>query len=254
MTREFGYFMDNVLPSGYFNEEDGDLFVGSKWTFSLDKGLVCLNRQPKDGDSSNNNSDGFEDEPDAPDAPESPDAPDQIISPNSAGSVSISKTISPFNSILIKRSGSASIKIVKGKEFKVSYQANEANKDFGRLTSVNNRVLTIGDVPTDMILTIECPDLARIDLGGNARTELSGFSLPKLDVILHDFHSLTMLGQSTDLAAAAFDSSELQARKWSSDNAVIAVDNQASMDLNVKKSLKGKKRSVRMFRTNPMRL
>jgi phage shock protein PspC (stress-responsive transcriptional regulator) len=241
MTREFGYFMENVLDGGYFNEDDGDLFVGSKWTFSMDKGLICLNRQPKKEDSSGNNSDDNGDEPDAPDAPDAPATPDKIISPNSAESVSISKTISPFNSILIKRSGSARIKIVKGKEFKVSYQASEANADFGRLTSVNNRVLTIGDVPSDMILTIECPDLERIDLGGNARTELSGFSLPKFDVILHDFHSLTMQGQSTDLAAAAFDSSELQARKWSSDNAVIAVDNQASMDLNVKKSLKGKK-------------
>jgi phage shock protein PspC (stress-responsive transcriptional regulator) len=238
MTREFGYFIDNVLPSGYFNEEDGDLFVGSKWTFSMDKGLICLNRTPKDGDSSNDNSDDFGDEPDAPVAPV---APDETITPNSSGAVSISKTVGPFQSIQIKRSGSAAIKILKGKEFKVSYQANEPNADFGRLTSVANGVLTIGDVPSDMILTIETPDLVRVDLGGNARSEISGFSLAKLDVILHDFHSLTLIGQSKDLAAAAFDSSELQARKWETDNAVISVGNQASMDLNVKKSLKGKK-------------
>jgi phage shock protein PspC (stress-responsive transcriptional regulator) len=238
MTREFGYFIDNVLPSGYFNEEDGDLFVGSKWTFSMDKGLICLNRTPKDGDSSNDNSDDFGDEPDAPVAPV---APDETITPNSSGAVSISKTVGPFQSIQIKRSGSAAIKILKGKEFKVSYQANEPNADFGRLTSVANGVLTIGDVPSDMILTIETPDLVRVDLGGNARSEVSGFSLAKLDVILHDFHSLTLIGQSKDLAAAAFDSSELQARKWETDNAVISVGNQASMDLNVKKSLKGKK-------------
>ncbi|MEY4274276.1 MAG: hypothetical protein RL638_1224 [Bacteroidota bacterium] len=238
MTREFGYFIDNVLPSGYFNEEDGDLFVGSKWTFSMDKGLICLNRIPKDGDSSNDNSDDFGDEPDAPVAPP---APDETITPNSSGAVSISKTVGPFQTIQIKRSGSAAIKILKGKEFKVSYQANEPNADFGRLTSVANGVLTIGDVPSDMILTIETPVLVRVDLGGNARSEISGFSLAKLDVILHDFHSLTLIGQSKDLAAAAFDSSELQARKWETDNAVISVGNQASMDLNVKKSLKGKK-------------
>ena len=238
MTREFGYFIENVLPSGYFNEDDGDLFVGSKWTFSMDKGLICLNRTPKDGESSNDNSDDFGDEPDAPIPPI---APDETITPNSSGAVSISKTVGPFQSIQIKRSGSASIKIIKGNEFKVSYQANEPSADFGRLTTVTNGVLTIGDVPSDMTLTIETPDLARVDLGGNGRTELSGFSLKKLDVILHDFHSLTLIGQSTNLAAAAFDSSELQARKWESDNAVIAVGNQASMDLNVKKSLKGKK-------------
>ena len=238
VTREVGYFIDKVLPSGYFNEEDGDLFVGSKWTFSMDKGLICLNRTPKDGESSNDHSDDFGDEPDAPIAPV---APDETITPNSSGAVSISKTVGPFQTIQIKRSGSAAIKILKGKEFKVSYQASEPNADFGRLTSVANGVLTIGDVPTDMILTIETPDLVRVDLGGNARSEISGFSLTKLDVILHDFHSLTLIGQSKDLAAAAFDSSELQARKWEADNAVISVGNQASMDLNVKKSLKGKK-------------
>lgn len=241
MTREFGYFIENVLPSGYFNEEDGDLFVGSKWTFSMDKGLVCLNRSPKEGDSSNGNSDRFEDEPNAPDSPDAPDAPDQIISPNSSGSVSISKTVDPFKSIQVKRSGSSAIKILKGKEFKVSYQTSEPSAAFGKLAAVSNGVLTIGEVPTNMILTIETPDLARVDLGGDAHTELSGFSLTKLDVILHDFHSLTLVGQSTDLAAAVFDSSELQARKWLTNNAVIAVDNQASVDLNVKKSLKGKK-------------
>jgi hypothetical protein len=207
----------------------------------MDKGLVCLNRTPKESDSSSDKTDGFGDVPDAPDAPEAPVAPDETITPNSSSSVSISKTVSPFTAIQIKRSGSAAIKIVKGKEYKVSYQAKEANADFGRLTSVSSNVLTIGDVPSDMLLTIETPDLARLDLGGNARTDLSGFSLSKLDVILHDFHSLTIQGKSTSLAAAAFDSSELLARNWETDLASIFVDNQAKMDLNVKKSIKGKK-------------
>jgi hypothetical protein len=68
-----------------------------------------------------------------------------------------------------------------------------------------------------------------------------GFDVPALVVILRDFHSLTLSGRSNELAAAAFDSSELLARNWETNIARISVGNQAKMDLNVKKSIKGKK-------------
>jgi hypothetical protein len=234
MTREFGYFMENVLDGGYFNEDNGDLFVGSKWTFSMDKGLICLNRNPKQSDSSNDDSsdqddDSFDNAPDAPVAPASPT------------NFSLSKTVEPFGAIELKRCGSAAISIVKGNEFKVSYQSAEASADFGRLTSVSNRTLTLNDVPNGMTVRIETPTLRKVDLGGNGRTEIKGFDVPALDVILRDFHSLTLSGRSIELAAAAFDSSELLARDWQTNIARISVGNQAKMDLNVKKSLKGKK-------------
>lgn len=46
MSREFAYFMVNLLDSGYFNEELGDLFKGSRWVFTTQGKLECLNRQP----------------------------------------------------------------------------------------------------------------------------------------------------------------------------------------------------------------
>lgn len=223
MTREFGYFMENVLDGGYFDEENGDMFVGSKWTFSMDKGLICLNRSPKKSD---------EDFDRLPDAPATPVEPSNF---------SISKTVEPFNSIELKQCGSATITIVKGKEFKVSHQSAETSADFGSLTSVSNRSLILNNIPNGMSVTIESPSLSKVDLGGNGRTEIKGFDEPSLDVVLRDFHSLTLFGHSNELAAAAFDSSELLARNWETDIARISVGNQAKMDLNAKKSIKGKK-------------
>jgi phage shock protein PspC (stress-responsive transcriptional regulator) len=52
MTRDFAYYMENVLESGYFHEEGQDLFIGSLWTFSADKGLICLNRTPHSDEES----------------------------------------------------------------------------------------------------------------------------------------------------------------------------------------------------------
>lgn len=234
MTREFGYFIDNVLDSGYFNEDNGDQFIGSKWAFSMEKGLICLNRNPKQSDDSNfDSSNSDEDSFDA--APEAP------IAPAAPSNFSISKTLEPFSAIELKHSGSASINIVKGKEFKISYQSAEASADFGRLTTVSNRTLVLNDIPNGMTVTIETPSLNKVDLGGNGRTEIKGFDVPSLDVILRDFHSLTLSGHSNELAAAAFDSSELLASNWETSIARISVGNQAKMDLNVKKSIKGKK-------------
>lgn len=234
MTREFGYFIDNVLDSGYFNEDNGDQFIGSKWAFSMEKGLICLNRNPKQSDDSNfDSSNSDEDSFDA--APEAP------IAPAAPSNFSISKTLEPFAAIELKHSGSASINIVKGKEFKISYQSAEASADFGRLTTVSNRTLVLNDIPNGMTVTIETPSLNKVDLGGNGRTEIKGFDVPSLDVILRDFHSLTLSGHSNELAAAAFDSSELLASNWETSIARISVGNQAKMDLNVKKSIKGKK-------------
>lgn len=233
MTREFGYFMENVLDRGYFNEDDGDLFVGSKWTFSMDKGLICLNRSPKESD---NSKDEIQD--DSGDFNEAPTAP---TPPNAPANFSISKTVEPFNSIDLKKCGTAAITIIQGKEFKVSYQSAEASADFGGLVSVKSGALTLNDIPNGMSVTIECPSLTKVDLGGNGRTEIKGFDVPSLDVILHDFHSLTLSGHSVLLAASALDSSELIATNWKTDDARISVANQAKMELNVIKSLKGKK-------------
>jgi phage shock protein PspC (stress-responsive transcriptional regulator) len=236
MTREFGYFMENVLDGGYFNEDNGDLFVGSKWAFSMDKGLICLNRNPKQSENSNDDSSDNDNDDESFDT-----VPDAPVAPAAPSNFSLSKTVEPFGAIELKRCGSAAITIVKGKEFKVSYQSAEATADFGRLTSVNNRTLTLNDIPNTMTVTIETPSLSKVDLGGNGRTEIKGFDVPALDVILRDFHSLTLSGRSNELAASAFDSSELLARNWETNIARISVGNQAKMDLNVKKIIKGKK-------------
>jgi phage shock protein PspC (stress-responsive transcriptional regulator) len=103
MTREFGYFMENVLDGGYFNEDDGDLFVGSKWTFSKDKGLICLNREPNpSGDSSENQEEDSSD---------------------NTSNFYISKTVEPFTRIEISQSDAASIQIKQASETKISLES-----------------------------------------------------------------------------------------------------------------------------------
>jgi hypothetical protein len=88
---------------------------------------------------------------------------------------------------------------------------------------------------------IETPDLRKVDLGGNGRTEISGFDAAKMEVILHDFHSLKMEGRSDALAASTYDKSELDASGFKVKNATVWIDKKARMDLNVSESLRGKK-------------
>jgi hypothetical protein len=90
-------------------------------------------------------------------------------------------------------------------------------------------------------VTIETPDLRKVDLGGNGRTEISGFDAAKMEVILHDFHSLKMDGRTDALAASTYDQSELNAQGLQVKNATVWIDKKATMDLNVTESLRGKK-------------
>lgn len=49
MTKEFAYFINNLLDSGYFNHDEAS-FQSGVWLFDQQKGLVCTNRYPIDDD------------------------------------------------------------------------------------------------------------------------------------------------------------------------------------------------------------
>lgn len=49
MTKEFAYFMNNLLDSGYFNHDDASFNAGI-WLFDQQKGLISSNRFPIDAD------------------------------------------------------------------------------------------------------------------------------------------------------------------------------------------------------------
>ena len=218
MTREFALYMENVLESGYFDQEEQDLFVGSQWTFSKEKGLVCLNRTP------NQTSEG------------------ETFSDNSStNDFSFSKTLPPFTRIEMPSAESASVQIKQGATYQVSYTSTENIDVFSSKAMVENGVLKFPPVQAGLEIVIETPELKQVDLGGNARTEIQGFDLAKLDVILRDFHSLTLQGKSEILQAAAYDSSELMASGWSTKKAFLAIGNQAKMDINASELIQGKK-------------
>lgn len=223
MTREFGYFIENVLDSGYFNENDTDLFVGSKWTFSADKGLVCLNREPN---RSNDSSDSNESETEEG---------------TTSSNLSISKTVNPFTQVEISQTDGAKIEIKQAAEYKISMESSDPVDNWSQIASVDGSLLRFKSLPSNVTVTIETPDLRKVDLGGTGRTEISGFDAAKMEVILHDFHSLKLEGRSDALAASTYDRSELDASGFKVKNATVWIDKKARMDLNVSESLRGKK-------------
>jgi hypothetical protein len=79
----------------------------------------------------------------------------------------------------------------------------------------------------------------KLALGGNSRTNLSGFDLDNLDVLLSGFHSLTLNGKSNKLQVSASESSELLAANWQTQKAFVSVSNQAKMELNASELIKG---------------
>jgi hypothetical protein len=212
MTRAFAYYMDNVLESGYFHEEGQDLFIGSLWTFSADKGLVCLNRTPHSEE-------------------ESKDETDKV-------GFTITKDLENFSSIKGLNTESSQIKIKKGDLRKITYRGNQALESS---VHVENNILVFDKIQPGIQVEIEVPDLKQIELGGNASTEIEGFTLGTLDVILRGFHSLTLKGTAKQLNVSAFDSAVLVAVDFSVEKAFVSIDKYAKIELNASNLVQGKK-------------
>ncbi|MFM6947458.1 MAG: PspC domain-containing protein [Aquirufa sp.] len=222
MSRDFASYVDNVIDGGYFNEEKGDLFAGSLWTFTSVDHLVCNNREPIEFGSNfgNNSSQDVESE---------------------QSQFSISKTYEPFSTIEVNNSDASLIKIEQGKEYKVSFKGDFASSDFDSDAKVNAGVLKFDQIQSGIEVVIQTPNLKKLELSGSARTELSGFKLTNLELILKNEHSLTLIGSSDKLIASTFDQSELIANNWTTKNALVFAQNESKMELNVSESIKGKK-------------
>lgn len=216
MTRAFAYYMDNVLESGYFHEEGQDLFIGSLWTFSADKGLICLNRTPHSDEESK----------------------EENISDDKIVSIYSTKNLENFTSIKGSNTELSQIKIKKGDLPKITYRGNQALESS---VHVENNVLIFDKIQPGIQVEIEVPDLKQIELGGNANTEIEGFTLGTFDVILRGFHSLTAKGSAKQLNASVFDSAELLATDFSVEKAFVSIDKYAKMELNASYLVQGKK-------------
>ena len=233
ISRDFASYIQNEIPNGFFNEDDGDKFIGSLWVFTNENGLTCVNRTPKMMEDSEVKSefekgirDGFK-EGDS-------NVDDQV-------NFSFSKTLSPFHSIEMPVAESASIKILKGPISKITYQSPVEITEFSSKATIENGILKFPSVQSGLIIVIETPTIDKLMLGGSAKTEISGFDVPTLEVVLSDFHSLTLSGKSQNLIASASQNSELLAGNWQTQKAIIALESPAKMDLNVVSSIKGRK-------------
>lgn len=218
MTRDFAYYMENVLESGYFHEEGQDLFIGSLWSFSADKGLVCLNRTPHSDEESN----------------------EENISDDKDNKISlrIEKDLENFTSIRGLNTESSQIKIKKGDLPKITYRGNQALESSVR---VENKVLIFEKIQPGIQVEIVVPELTNVELGGSASTEIVGFTPGTFDVILRGFHSLTLKGSASQLNAGLFDSAELLATEFAVEKAFVSLDKYAKVELNASKLVQGKK-------------
>lgn len=215
MTRDFAYYMDNVLESGYFHEEGQDLFIGSLWTFSADKGLICLNRAPHKDEESK----------------------DEDFTDEKVG-FTITKDLVNFNSITGLNTESSQIKITRGDLPKITYRGNQALESSAH---VENNVLVLDKIQPGIQVEIVVPELTKVELGGNASTEIEGFTSAKMDVILRGFHSLTLKGGGDQLNASVFDSAELNAGDFVVAKAFVSIDKYAKIEANVSKMVQGKR-------------
>ena len=215
MTRDFAYYMDNVLESGYFHEEGQDLFIGSLWSFSADKGLICLNRTPHNEEESKNE-----------------DFSDEKVG------FTITKDLANFSSISGLNTESSQIKITRGDLPKITYRGNEALESSAH---VENKVLVLDKIQPGIQVEIVVPELTKVELGGNASTEIEGFTSSTFDVILRGFHSLTLKGSGKQLNASVFDSAELLATDFSVEKAYVSIDKYSKIELNASYLVQGKK-------------
>jgi phage shock protein PspC (stress-responsive transcriptional regulator) len=215
MTRDFAYYMDNVLEGGYFHEEGQDLFIGSLWTFSADKGLICLNRIPHTDEESK----------------------DEDFSDEKVG-FTITKDLQNFTSIQGLNTESSQIKITRGDLPKITYKGNQALESS---VHVENNVLIVDKIQPGIQVEIVVPELTKVELGGNASTEIEGFTSSTFDVVLRGFHSLTLKGGGDQLNAGLFDSAELIATDFAVEKAFISLDKYAKVELNATKMVQGKK-------------
>ena len=233
MTRDFALYIENLLDSGYFKNEENDLFVGSKWVFTPDKGLICLNREPQSNNDSNSDDSDFSENPKLPNSDGSKNKEADELS------FSITRTLPAFSSIELLESETAAISITQGPIYQISYKTADQMNDFSSSAKVDQGVLKFPKVQSGLEITIQAPSLKKISLGGNSRTDLSGFDLDNLDVLLSGFHSLTLNGKSKQLQVSASESSELLAANWLTQKAFVSVSNQAKMELNASELIKG---------------
>lgn len=233
MTRDFALYIENLLDAGYFKNEENDLFIGSKWAFTPDKGLVCLNREPQANSDSDSEDSDFSDNPKLPNSGES------INKGDSNTGFSITKTLPDFSSIELLESETAAISITQGPTYQITYKSSDPMDDFSSLAKVDQGVLKFPKVQSGLEITIQMPSLKKLSLGGNSRTTLNGFDVDNLDVLLSGFHSLTLNGKSDRLQVSANESSELLAGNWPTQKAFVSVSNQAKIELNASELIKG---------------
>ena len=220
MTREFAEWIDNSLDGQYWNDDEGDKFKGSRWKFSKDGELICVNRILKKED-------------------------DDTDSENNIKTLNL-KDFEYINSEA--KSGICNYEIREGSEFKVEVEGSYDKDDLKY--EVDNNILSIKN-RNDNSLTVKItmPKLKGITLkGGNGESTIYDYSGDKLNVELSDQNRLVITGSVNELNAKNAGSSQLQAFDLQTNNINIEAKDNASAEVNVKNKFEAKTKDLATIR------
>ncbi len=206
MSRGFAEWIDNVLNGQYFNDSEGDKFKGSRWQFTKDGELVCMNRILKT-EEENNDSDGN------------------------------IKTLDLKDFEYIKsevNSGNCNYEIHQGNEFKVEVEGTYNKEDLKY--EVKNNTLSIENKNNNFLtVKVTLPNLKGIVLkGGNGESNIHDFSGDNLAIEISDANRLTINGSVNALTTKNTGSSHLQAFDLQTNSTTIEAKDNASAEVSVK--------------------
>ena len=222
MTRGFGYFVDNVFDSQYFEDSEGDKFKGSRWKFTKDGEIVCTNRILKNKNEQNARDDNRQDD-------------------FTTGTPIQTLEVKNFDNIKIDaQQGTCNMIIRQGESFKVEIggidDANQVKYEVKNNTlfieHLDNRVLEVH---------ITVPRLKSLKIqGGNGETTIHDFSGDDLSLDVSAENTVTINGSVNDLNAKLSGSSKLQAFDLETTNAKIEAKESSSAEINVKEKMEAK--------------
>ena len=212
MTRGFAEWIDNSLDRQYWNDGEGDKFKGSRWQFTKDGELVCINRILKTEEDNDD-------------------------------SESSTKTLDLKDFEYINSEVNSSVcnyEIRQGNEFKVEVEGAYNKEDLKY--EVKNNVLSIENRNNNSLtVKVTMPKLKGIILkGGNGESTIFDYSGDKLNIEIADQNKLTVTGSVNELSVKNSGNSELQAFDFQTNNINIEAKDNASAEVNVKNKFEAK--------------
>lgn len=230
MTKDFAYFISNMLDSRYFDDE---VFKGSLWKFTKDGNLVCINRtladeHRNDNTSENNDNDEFSDNLFV-----------QKLPLTDFENIKIDLGSNSITNVIVHESNDSE------NGYQVAIAGDQASVDQVK-ASVKDGTLVIeladGAKEAGIIeVRVTLPKLASINLPTGVGTSyLKDVENDKLKVELGGNQVLKINGKTNELEVNLKDVAKLEAYELESQQAKIQTNNNAMAEVQVHQQLDAK--------------